>query len=117
MTKAKKKQITIKPPITAKLLGKITKRIVDGINPEKVILFGSYVYGKPNKNSDLDFLIIKNTKLSFSKRFAVVSDALYPRLIPMDFIVKTPKEMSNRLNFDPFLKEIVTKGKVLYEKK
>jgi hypothetical protein len=61
--------------------------------------------------------IIKNTKLSAAQRFAMVSDALFPRVIPMDFVVKTPREVSQRLSgFDPFLMGIMKRGKVLYEK-
>jgi predicted nucleotidyltransferase len=117
MKKIKEEKI-LKPPITSKLLKKISHRIVKKIKPDKIILFGSYAYGNPNPDSDLDFFIIKDTELSFIKRFGWVSDALYPRLIPMDFIVKTPKEVEERLKlFDPFIKEIINNGKVLYEKK
>lgn len=107
----------LRPPVTRQLIKEITRRIVSKIKPEKVILFGSYAYGKPGKDSDLDLFIIKNTGLSVSKRFGMVSDALYPRMIPMDFIVKSPQEIKIRLNsLDPFIKEILTRGKVLYEK-
>lgn len=106
----------LKFPINQKLLDEITDRIVEKINPLKIILFGSFAYGKPNKDSDLDFFIIKKTKLPFRKRYGMVSDALYPRMIPMDFIVKTPKEINERLKkFDPFIKEVLKRGKVLYE--
>ena len=117
MAKAKQNMI-IKQPVDAKLLKEITRRVVDKVKPDKIILFGSYVHGKPNKDSDLDLFVIKNTRLPASKRFAMVSDALYPRLIPMDFIVKTPKEIKRRLEaFDPFIKDVLKQGKVLYEKK
>ncbi len=116
----KKKQIypeILRPPVTRRLIQEITRRIVSKIKPEKIILFGSYAYGKPKKDSDLDLFIIKKTRLSFSERFGMVSDCLYPRMIPMDFIVKSPGEIKIRLNnLDPFLKEILTRGKVLYEK-
>ncbi len=105
------------PPITRQLIKEITRRIVLKIKPEKIILFGSYAYGKAKKDSDLDLFIIKKTRLSVSERFGMISDCLYPRMIPMDFIVKNPQEIKIRLNsLDPFLKEILTRGKVLYEK-
>ena len=37
----------------------IVKQVVDAYRPEKIILFGSYAYGQPNADSDLDLLIIK----------------------------------------------------------
>jgi len=36
--------------------------IVNLINPDRIILFGSYAYGKPNEKSDIDLLVIKNGK-------------------------------------------------------
>jgi len=114
----KPKEISLCPPVNKNLLKEITRRIVAKINPKKIILFGSYAHGKPNKDSDIDLFIIKETTLSSSKRFGLVSDALYPRLIPMDFIIKTPGEIKKRLKgFDPFIKDIMTRGKVLYENK
>ena len=107
----------IAPPVNERVLKEITRRLVKEIKPEKIVLFGSYAYGQPSKDSDLDFLIIKNTKLPASKRYSLVSDVLYPRLIPMDFIVRTPAEIKDRLKgFDPFLREVLDKGKILYEK-
>lgn len=108
----------IKGSFNDELLKEITDRIVRKIKPDKIVLFGSYAYGKPNKDNDLDLFIIKNTKLSTSKRYAMVSGAVPRRLIAMDFVVRTPKEISRRLKgFDPFLEEVINKGRVLYEKK
>ena len=47
----------------------ITKAIVERVNPEKVILFGSYAYGTPSKESDIDILVIlKDSSLPRYKR-------------------------------------------------
>ena len=34
--------------------------IIELVDPDKIILFGSYAYGSPDENSDIDFLVIKN---------------------------------------------------------
>ena len=47
-------------PITPKLLRQITRRIVDEFQPERIVLFGSYAYGKPTINSDIDILVVSN---------------------------------------------------------
>lgn len=108
----------LKLPINGELIKEIVSRLVSKVNPQKIIMFGSHAYGRPTKESDLDLLIIKNTKLSLSKRYGMVSDALYPRFFPIDFIVRTPAEIKKRLSgFDPFIKEVLSQGKVLYEKK
>lgn len=108
----------LKPPVTASLIDSIVSRLVEKIDVEKVILFGSYVTGMPTKDSDIDLLVIANTKERGIRRYAIISEILEPRKIPMDIIVKTPAEIKKRENlFDPFIKSIFKTGKVLYEKK
>jgi len=102
-------------PSTSKLLREITERITRGLRPKKVILFGSYAYGNPTSDSDLDLLIIMETRDRPSERIRKVSDLFEPRPLPMDFVVLTPSELRRRLNgFDPFLEEILEKGRLLY---
>lgn len=97
-----------------KLIGNIVNKAAKEVKPLKIILFGSYAYGQPNKDSDVDLLFIKDTKLSRIKRYSWVSDKI-ERLFPMDILVKTPAEIKKRLAMgDPFYKEIFKKGKVLY---
>ncbi len=107
----------IEPPVGKSLINIILKRLVANLDVVKIILFGSYVSGRVNKDSDLDLLIIINTKEKGIKRYAMVSELLEPRKIPMDIIVKTPEELKRRSKmFDPFLRNILKTGKVLYEK-
>jgi predicted nucleotidyltransferase len=107
----------IEPPVGKSLINIILNRLVANLDVVKVILFGSYVSGKVNKDSDLDLLIIINTKEKGIKRYAMVSELLEPRKIPMDIIVKTPEELKTRSKmFDPFMRNILKTGKVLYEK-
>jgi len=85
--------------------------------PEKVILFGSYAWGKPNESSDLDLLIIKNTHADYYKRIPEVRKYLYGIDKPFDILVLTEKEVRKRLAMgDFFIGEILEKGVVLYEK-
>jgi predicted nucleotidyltransferase len=49
-------------PITDEIIQEIKNRIVKGVHPEKIILLGSYVYGNPTKDSDLDLLVILPTE-------------------------------------------------------
>lgn len=93
------------------------QRIVQELKPEKVILFGSYAYGTPNPHSDVDLLVIMQTKASLKDRSWAVSRLLLPRPFPVDILVKTPKEVEKVLETgDFFLKEIMTRGKVLYDR-
>jgi predicted nucleotidyltransferase len=105
------------PPVE-KTLPPAIKRLVLELKPEKIILFGSYAYGKPTPDSDVDLLIVMKTRSNAIDRYVAVSNILYPRDFPVDIIVKTPKEIKEeekkRGNF--FLREIITRGKVLYER-
>lgn len=93
------------------------QKIVAELRPEKVILFGSYAYGKPSPHSDVDLLVIMKTSESLKERSWAVSRLLLPRPFPVDILVKTPKEVEKSLKTgDFFLQDILSRGKVLYDR-
>jgi len=93
------------------------QRIVDELKPERIILFGSYAYGKPTPHSDVDLLVVLKTNLSLKERSWKVSRLLLPRPFPVDILVKTPREIEKALKSgDFFVQEILKRGKVLYER-
>jgi len=101
--------------VTGPAMESIIQKIVDNIKPEKIILFGSYVSGEVTSDSDIDLLIILNTHLCAAERQRLVSRLLYPRVAPMDIVVKTPAEIqSAQQKVDPFIHEILRNGIVLY---
>jgi predicted nucleotidyltransferase len=90
---------------------------VDELSPEKIILFGSYAYGSPTPHSDVDLLVILKTNASPKERSWNVSRLLLPRPFPVDILVKTPREIEKALKSgDFFLQEVLSRGKVLYER-
>ena len=102
-------------PVTPGLLREIAQKVVHAFRPKNIILFGSYAYGKPTSDSDLDLLIVMESRDRPAERIRKVSDLFDPRPLPMDFIVLTPVEMRQRLSgFDPFLEEVLEKGQMLY---
>ena len=99
------------------LIQNIVDRLLRAYTPEKVILFGSYAYGHPGPDSDIDLLIIKDTNQRFIDRWVEVRRILSDpkRTVPLETLVLTPQEVSRRLEIgDQFIAEIVEKGKVLY---
>lgn len=105
----------LKIPV-GKSLRPAIQRIVNELKPEKIILFGSYAYGSPNPHSDVDLLVIMKTRASLKERSWAVSRLLLPRPFPVDILVKTPKEVQQAIKAeDFFLKETLTRGKVLYD--
>lgn len=104
-------------PLVAETLPQAIEKIVREVNPERIILFGSYGYGEPTPDSDVDLLIIWDTDQPRRERVATISLLLYPRPFPVDIIVKTPRELEEELPHNFFLREILSKGIVLYEHK
>jgi len=104
--------------ITPELIDYIVEKIVQEIQPEKIILFGSYARGDFERDSDLDLFIIKDGKESSRIMRRKVDALLWGRRFPVDLIVRKPKEVEwNFRAKNPFyLYHIFKDGKVLYEK-
>ena len=89
-------------------------------SPEKIILFGSYAYGTPTADSDIDLLVVKNIKENEVRKYRLqLKKALWERLkpfnFPFDLIVDNESRIKQRIAMgDLFYKEIFTKGKVIY---
>ncbi len=90
------------------------------INPKKIILFGSFAYGNPHENSDLDLCIIKD---SFSKKREIrreIRRRLEDIEIPMDVLVVDENYYETHSDnnwINTALYDVRHKGEVLYEKK
>lgn len=104
-------------PVTEEVLQAMVHRLVTGLHPHKIILFGSYVAGTPTADSDVDLLVIMDTQARPVDRYVCVSRLLRPRPFPLDLLVKTPAEIAYALDReDAFIREITAQGRVLYER-
>jgi len=102
-----------------RIIQKVVRRLVEGYQPQQVILFGSLAYGEPDQDSDIDLLIIKDThETPLERRVRVRQLVSEPeRRVPLSPLVLTPGELAQRLALDdPFYREIVAHGKVLYSR-
>ena len=104
-------------------MNKINKRTISAFarqigrqfKPQKIILFGSYAYGKPTEDSDVDILVIMPFKGRNPEKATEIWMATKPKF-PIDIMVRKPGELKRRLKMgDFFLHEITEKGIVLYE--
>jgi uncharacterized protein len=92
-----------------------SQAVVREFHPHEIVLFGSYAYGTPTEDSDVDLLVImpferKRGRKSLEIRRRVPAD------FALDLIVRTPEFIAQRLEWgDCFTREILAKGKVLYE--
>ncbi len=101
------------------LLKEVEERIVEAVNPLKIILFGSWAYGKPEKGSDLDiFVVVDNLKFSRREIRIKIRSVLRNLLISKDIVVSTPEDIEEWENVpQAFITSIMKKGKIIYEKK
>ncbi len=90
-------------------------QVASRFRPARVILFGSYAYGKPNEDSDVDLMVVmphRGPGADVATRIRLSC----PRNFPIDLIVRSPAELRRRLKMgDRFLAEITSKGIVLHE--
>jgi predicted nucleotidyltransferase len=101
--------------ITQRAISAFARQVARQFNPQKIILFGSYAYGKPTEDSDVDILVVLPFKGRNPEKATEIWMATKPRF-PSDIMVRKPAELKKRLKMgDFFLREITEKGKVLYE--
>jgi predicted nucleotidyltransferase len=91
-------------------------RIIRQYRPKKIIVFGSYARGDVHQGSDLDLIIIKNTKEKFLRRMDRVLD-LCNGEIAVEPLIYTEAEFKKMLEEgNDFLETVVSEGKVVYER-
>ena len=91
------------------------RQIGQRFDPVKIILFGSYAYGQPRPQSDVDLLVVMPAANEINQAIRLTLACEPP--FSLDLIVRTPKNLRRALKEDDwFLSGVVSKGKVLYEK-
>lgn len=107
--------ITQKAAISSVAIAEVVRQIVEQFHPIKIVLFGSYAYGTPREGSDVDLLVVMDTPLREVDQAIEICQSI-DYWFGIDMLVRTPTAIAQRLQLgDPFIKEILTQGKVLYE--
>lgn len=89
--------------------------VADRFHPRQIILFGSYAYGSPTADSDVDLLVVMHHK-GHAARQAVAIRQTVRSGFPMDLMVRNPAEIRRRLAMgDAFIREVYDRGIRLYE--
>ena len=101
--------------ITLCYIYQVSDEIARRFQPERIILFGSYAYGTPTEDSDVDLLVVMPFEERTAKKATEIRQAVRAGF-PMDLIPITPERLKYRLEIeDFFLREVVRRGRVLYE--
>lgn len=97
-------------------LSQAVERLVQELDPERIVLFGSFARGSAGRRSDLDLLIIWETNLSPLERIGRALTLLRDAPCPVDVLIYTPAELREQKDL-PFLRGILREAKVLYERR
>jgi len=93
-------------------------RIAEMFDPERIILFGSHAYGKPNTDSDVDLMVVMKTTAPSHKRAVPIRRALRGMGLPKDIVVRTPEEFERyRDVIGTIVYPAAHQGRVLYERR
>src|SRR5215813_12321489 len=101
--------------VPMRAIRRFARRVGERFRPDRIVLFGSHAYGKPHADSDVDILVVMpaRNELDQAVRIRLAVDYNFP----LDLLVRTPRSLARRLaDGDSFLREVVSRGKVLYEK-
>ncbi len=103
-----------RPPISQEQIQEYSDRIAAEFKPERIILFGSYAYGAPTADSDVDLLVVMPFEdHPTRKALDILSRIDAP--FAVDLLVRTPEQLRQRVAWnDFFLREILDRGRELY---
>lgn len=101
------------------LLEEMTRRLVEAFDPDRIILFGSHAWGRPDDDSDVDLLVIvPESELPPSRRAQKAHGCLSGLGVPKDVLVKTRAEVDRLRHVHTSLVcRILEEGKLLYERR
>ncbi len=104
------------PMVDEQTIQDFCNRIVQDFQPEQIILFGSYAYGNPTPDSDVDILVLLPFEgKNFYKSLEILNKA--NPTFPIDLLARRPDDTERRYREgDPLIREALDRGKVLYER-
>jgi predicted nucleotidyltransferase len=102
--------------LESNILDEMVLRLVAEFQPEKIILFGSYAWGEPNDDSDIDlFVIVPDSDERPIERMHRAYRCVSGLGMPVDVLVRTRSRVERFRNVYASLEcEILERGKVLY---
>mgnify|MGYP000854533340 CR=1 FL=1 len=101
--------------ISRRDIKRVCAQIAREFRPQRIILFGSYAYGEPTPDSDVDLLVVMPLEGRAMDKAVEISRRLEHRF-PIDLLVRSPEELRQRLAWnDFFLREATEKGVVMYD--
>lgn len=102
--------------VDEKRIADLSERIIREFQPERIILFGSYAYGRPGPDSDVDLLVVLPFEGKGFRKSLEILDRISPDF-PVDLLARQPQDTARRYaDGDPLIREALDRGRVLYER-
>jgi uncharacterized protein len=98
-------------PVRRRQIESYCRVVAREFKPRKIILFGSYAYGRVTKDSDVDLVVVMPFRGSDTKQVVRIRGRVEAPF-PMDLLVWPPGRTRKT---DYFTREVLTRGKVMYE--
>jgi predicted nucleotidyltransferase len=101
--------------VNEKSIAELSERIVREFQPERIILFGSYAYGRPHPDFDVDLLVLLPFEGKAFRKSLEILNRLAPEF-PVE-LARRPEDTTRRyIEGDPLIREALDHGKVLYQR-
>ena len=102
---------------SSKIIEAVKNSLIEVYNPREIFMFGSFVWGTPDSESDIDFaVILDSSELSMIDRMRLATDILWEAGVPIDILVYTKEEIERRAQYPSTLQyRILHEGKKIYE--
>lgn len=107
-----------KMPLVSKLkIDEVVRRISESYHPDRILLFGSFARGTAGADSDIDLIVVKETKQPKARRGSEIRGCLRGVMAPLDLKVYTPSEFETELSIgSSFLSSVIDESRVVYER-
>jgi predicted nucleotidyltransferase len=93
----------------------LSQQIAQQFSPDRIILFGSYAYGEPTEDSDVDLLVVLPFEGYPARKASEIRCRVKPEFA-IDLLVRTPEQLCRQLEqHDFFMQDVISKGTVLYD--
>jgi predicted nucleotidyltransferase len=107
---------TVKKKLPGAYLDRLVQEVLANCKPDRIILFGSWAWGQPGPDSDLDIMIVVPPSTRKPAGIASAISAAVPHEFSLDILVKTTDWVERTLaEGDTFTRDIIEKGVILYE--
>ncbi len=102
--------------VSPEILEEITRRIVESVQPVKIVLFGSHAWGHPNADSDLDlFVVVRSSDQPAYRQARGIYRSLRGIGVPVEVVVQSDEEVErSRKVVTSLARKVMEEGRVLH---